>query len=163
MTQLPLSGQHCVEWKFAQISYIAHLLRLHGIATATLDTRRGEIASLRRAVCESIRLSGRKQPQTAEDIVLFLEAVFSLTAPCHLDSARQLAAHIQTALEQTITSLHDLPERAVADEASTRSVDEAIAYLSTSYEKNARRMTALLASADQEIAVLQEMLVKFAS
>ncbi len=97
------------------------------------------------------------------DVVTFLEAIFSLTAPCHLDGARQSAVLMQAVLQEALTSLNDLPERDIGDGDSIQRLDEAMAHLFKSCENNAQRMTALLANADREIFALQDMLVKFAS
>ncbi|MBW5288058.1 hypothetical protein [Burkholderia gladioli] len=132
------------------------------MAATAIDGKRGEIASLRRAVFESIRISGRKKPQMM-DVLTFLEAIFSLTAPCHLDGALQSATLMRSALEQAISSLRDLPELGVLDESSIRILDEAMARLFKNCEENARKMTALIANADREIFALQDMIVKFAS
>ncbi|MDN7501017.1 hypothetical protein [Burkholderia gladioli] len=154
---------HDAAWKSAQIDHICKLSRLHSMAATAIDRKRGEIASLRRAVFESILISGRKKPQMM-DVVTFLEAIFSLTSPCHLDGARQSAVLMQAILQEALTSLRDFPERDIGDDGdSIQMLDEAIAHLFISCENNAQRMTALLANADREIFALQDMLVKLAS
>ncbi|MCM2495980.1 hypothetical protein [Burkholderia glumae] len=97
------------------------------------------------------------------DVVTFLEAIFSLTAPCHLDGAQRSAALMLSVMEQAISRLRDLPDRGVTDENSIRTLDEAMAILLKSCEENAHKMTALLANADREILALQDLLVEFAS
>ncbi|MCR1771083.1 hypothetical protein B7760_03954 [Burkholderia glumae] len=161
MTDPNFPHHHGAEWKSVQIAHIGNLSRLHAIAMAAVDRKRDEIAALRRAVFESIRVSGRKLPQMT-DVITYLEAIFSLTAPCHLDAARQAAALMQSALEQASSSLRDFPDRDIENEVSIRTLDEAMAHLFQSCEQNARRMTVLLANAEREIFSLQEMLVKFA-
>lgn len=163
MSTTHFSHRHDAEWKSTQIAHIGNLSRLHSIAATDIDRKRGEIASLRRAVFESILISGRKKPQMM-DVVTFLEAIFSLTSPCHLDGARQSAVLMQAVLQEALTSLSDFPERDIGgDEDSIQMLDEAMAHLFKICENNSQRMTALLANADREILALQDMLVKFAS
>ncbi|AJY62288.1 hypothetical protein [Burkholderia glumae] len=162
MTNVSFPCYQDAEWKSAQIARICNFMRLHDVATTAIDKRRDEIVSLRRAVLESIRISSRKRPYMA-DAAAFLEAIFSLTAPCHLDGARRSAVLMHSILEQAISRLRDFSDPQAMNEVSTGALNEAMANLFQSCEKNIRRMTALLENADREICSLQDMLMKFIS
>lgn len=148
------------DWKSAQMVRFRTLADSLRTMIAAIETKHDEIASLRKAVCESARAAARRQPQMT-DVAELIETTFVLTSPCHLGTARCVAADMQRVLERAIACLRELPDAEAASGPPGKTLGTTMEELLGNVGKTGRSLSQLLANAELEIQTLQAAFIEF--
>jgi hypothetical protein len=150
------------DWKSAQMVRFRTLADSLRTMIAAIETKHDEIASLRRAVCESARAAARRQPQMT-GVAELIETTFVLTSPCHLGTARCVAADMQRVLERAIACLRELPDTETVSGLAAKTLGKTMEELLGNVGKTGRSLSQLLANAEREIQMLQAAFIEFSA
>ncbi|MFL9944112.1 hypothetical protein [Paraburkholderia graminis] len=141
-------------WRVAQLAEFHSLVDAICSVIAMIGMKQNEISALRKVVCESARVAGRRQPFLVE-LSETIETVFAATSPYHLGIAHSVAVKLQQMLCQAIVSLSELPEAVADGQTPPRILAEKTGEALVHARKTIGVLLQVMTDADEEVRTLQ--------